>query len=374
MKLFRAVTCLFSIGFFLSACASRNDPGATSGNRKNDEKEVEAKILSTRPRLTLNCEFPRGANSVAIARDGKTLIAYGDGKDEVGILQIWNLMGPKKTHQLEFRGTLASGGSLVAFTRDGKNAIVAGSKIRICDLESGKELSALDSSPLTGQLRVCPNRDIVAAVNIHGIDLHDLKTRSRRNLWYTKDVARALSEFFDNGERIAWAINKGVKDPMGGFLTEGFVTLWNIPDGKAIRTIFQNKTGIDSIAVSADGKLLGVAEAERGIKVLEVEGGTIVREITTHLRSIRTSCMVFLPDNKTLVYEGSSQNGKARLALTDVKQRTTRLIVTDHQTTNAAGLPMEVSGLCLSPDNATLATVSNDNTICLWDLKQLTLK
>src|SRR5260370_32971460 len=111
----RAFSCLLCLLISQVGCSgSKNGDPVKPGTKP---KEDEKKSVQLKPRSILKCDLP--VTAVAIAANGKTLIAYGQAKEEQGIFQLWDLTGPKKLHEQNIGRTM-SGRSPFAITRDSK--------------------------------------------------------------------------------------------------------------------------------------------------------------------------------------------------------------------------------------------------------------
>ena len=173
------------------------------------------------------------------------------------------------------------------------------------------------------------------------------------------------------------------------------IYLWDIKTGQEVRRFSMQEMGIEAVALSNDGNLLGASDSEGNVRCWELKSGkefgkrsgtdiislafapdgnkmvsggadgviriwdtktmNIIRELHGHRRRIRT--IAFLPDGKSVV-SGSADH---TIRIWDMKSGKQR-----HQ---FIGHDEEVTSLAVSADGSTLASASEDWTIRLWDVK-----
>jgi WD40 repeat protein/tRNA A-37 threonylcarbamoyl transferase component Bud32 len=180
------------------------------------------------------------------------------------------------------------------------------------------------------------------------------------------------------------------------------VKLWNLTDGKLLRTMTGHKGGVLSVAINPKGKTLVSGSTDNQVKVWDLESGKQLQDLGKEasggwvtdlaitpdgqeILSARTNnridrwnlqtnalsnpfqtdgdkdknspiLAVVLSNNGQLVASGSSDN-KARLWFSSGKFL--------HQLKGHQGW---VTAVAITPDNRYLATGSIDNTIKLWDV------
>ncbi len=197
-----------------------------------------------------------GLSSLAFSPDGKTL-AVGGGRwtgpnanAEYGVLSTWNVETGQQRRTLRLNSIV----SCVAFSPNGKvlaNGDMKG-KVRLWNVQSGKLLRTLigqSEGEVVSSVAFSPDSKMLAVGGGTGLSargelrLWDLQTGKLK--WSQVPVDDNTVEsvaFSPDGETLA----------VGGF---GYVTLHDIRNGKAKRTLTQDKLA-GNMAFSPDGKLL----------------------------------------------------------------------------------------------------------------------
>ena len=159
------------------------------------------------------------------------------------------------------------------------------------------------------------------------------------------------------------AINSVVVNPLDSTIisgsSDGTITIWQ--QGKAIAH-WHNKTSLNAIAVSDDGKILASAGDDGDIQIWNLNNKNdltlakcppLLRRLTGHTGAITD--LVFTPDGNLI-----SSSWDKTIRLWQVK--TGQLIHT------LTGHSQIVNAIALSNDGTILASGSQDKTIRLWDL------
>ena len=89
----------------------------------------------------------------------------------------------------------------------------------------------------------------------------------------------------------------------------GYISLWNLADGKLRQTLTGHEGSVLGVAFSADGLYLASAGQDRTVRVWDVEAGTSVRVIRGHTDMV--TGVAFSPDGDRLVT--GSHDGTARV-------------------------------------------------------------
>lgn len=168
-----------------------------------------------------------------------------------------------------------------------------------------------------------------------------------------------------------WTIQALDFSPDGQTLVSGSydhtVKVWNLNNGKLIRTLDGHKDGVNDVAIAPDGKLFftagGTAESNTSkvIKVWDMKTKKLLRTFKGH--TLGVTSLAITPDGKTLV----SGSYDKTIRLWDVDKGIRKRTLTGHTS--------PVRSIAISPDGKTLASgggslkSDSDKTVKLWNLQ-----
>ncbi len=182
----------------------------------------------------------------------------------------------------------------------------------------------------------------------------------------------------DDQRIIRWSLPKGEKlgewqapaevnslalSPDGTTLASGLrggsqqIMLWNVADGKIIRSLDGHTSSIgqsNGLAFSPDGKRLASASADKTARVWDWQKGKSLFTMQSHHG--RVQAVAFSPDGKILATSGNDQ----QIILWDAE--------TGHLLRSLQGHKNIVFGLAFNQDGSQLLSASRDNTLRLWDV------
>ncbi len=123
-------------------------------------------------------------------------------------------------------------------------------------------------------------------------------------------------------------------------------------------TFLQPSRQIDAVALSPDGQTLALGLVDHSIQLIRMADKRLLSTLTGHLD--RITALKFTPDGDRLV--SASVDTWVRIWSLHGK------LVSSFQPGGADNFPAEVLGIGISPDGATLATISTEGPLKLWDL------
>ena len=136
----------------------------------------------------------------------------------------------------------------------------------------------------------------------------------------------------------------------------GEVRLWNVADGKLIRTFEGHKDALYSVAISPDGKTLATGSYDQKVKLWELATGKELQTLSAHNGAIFD--LAFRPDGKIL----ASASGDRTVKLWNV--------ATGKRVETLSQPLKEQYALSWSPDGKRLAAGGADNRIRVWEISE----
>ena len=290
----------------------------------------------------------QGIRSVAFSGDGRLLaVAHGGFRTE-GAVRIWDIDQKKEIALWEEPKGICSvhvspDGSLVA------SQSLSDKLVRVRSVESGEELLQIDVGDRSARVRFSPDGRTLATASTEG----ELK------LWNVDDgkELKSLASLSFNLQCVAFS-RDGTRIVAGGGPHRednfGWAGVWEIASGNLIAEMKDMPDAVLGIAISPNGKLVATAGRDKVARLWEAETGNLVSTLAGHRSALEW--IDFSPDGKMLA--SGSYDHTAKLWSVDSGQEVA--ILSDHDGT--------VATTRFSPDGRTLVTAGSEGVVRLWDV------
>jgi WD40 repeat protein len=309
---------------------------------------------------------------LTFAPDGKTLASSDYDKH----IRLWDVHTGTEIRSMEQIGV-----SRLAFSADGKRlASVYGwyGEIQTWNPATGEQLGKWKGKVLTALdpgARVAAIGDrkdkVLRLIDLaKGKELHELPGYQERigYLYQGKDGRRGGQSdfppvFSPDGKLLLAGAEAPITDPDGFDGLErggaGVVHLWNVASGKRLPPMISGRQFVTdrNLAFSPDSRLLAIIRSDLTICLMDTATGEVVRTLGK-AESAMTAPPAFTPDGRLLV-----------TAVHDLVQ--VWEVATGGELASRRGHRGKVEMLVMSPGGRSVATVSLDHTILVWDLTRL---
>ena len=289
---------------------------------------------------------------VAVSPDGKLVVAG----DKAGSISIWDTASGALQRTLKGHGGFVFD---VAFSPDGSKLATGGDDktARIWEVATGKPLAVL-----SGHENMLES--VVFTPDGHGLTTATSGLRGVVRLWdISTQQARVLT--LQSEQKIAaerWhETNQVIYTPNGRTLaaagTRG-VLLWDVATETERAAVVAGRSS--RLAISPDGKML-ISNGSRRISLRDPDSGKERIVLDDPEESGPGSMMAFTGDSKRLVCgHGLGPRQSSFVTIWDIAAgRRTARFVTDQDS---------LRGLAVFPDGNSLATVSEEGGVKLWDI------
>ncbi|MFH1194966.1 MAG: TIR domain-containing protein [bacterium] len=155
------------------------------------------------------------------------------------------------------------------------------------------------------------------------------------------------------------SVNSVAFSPNGDFIISGSddksVKLWDAKSGKLIRTLEGHQSSVNSVAFSPNGDFIISGSSDKSVKLWDAKSGKLIRTLEGHQSSVNS--VAFSP-NGDFIISGSSDKS---VKLWDAKSGKLIRTLEGHQ--------YSVNSVAFSPNGEFIISGSYDNTVKLWDAK-----
>ena len=229
----------------------------------------------------------------------------------------------------------------IEFAPDGKQLVSASysdSTIKVWSLKNGSELHSQDTEAATSAV-FSPDGKSIAYADKSGVKLWDPETGTLKVLLKgTSPVAYSA-----DGKTLACGGPKHEK-----------IILWDLANGKKIKTLDGHNDLLNSLEFSPDGKRLVTCSLAETVKLWDVETGKEIADLKGHTDMLKSA--IFSPNGKMIASAGNDSTIKLWNVEDQKEIRTLK------------GHADYIQSIDFSPDGKRLVSGSTDGTIKIWDV------
>ena len=275
---------------------------------------------------TLEGHGERGASSVAMMREGKRAVSSGFDRT----LRVWDLETGECTRVLEGHTSWIED---MQVTPDGKLAVSGGEDtlLRIWDLERGDCLKVLKghTKRINGVAISADGRRVVSGTGGEGACLmvwdvpsgkcvRVIEGCSGEGIRITADGRIAVIPFLRKWDLetgacllkgdVSWMNSvditpDGKRAVSGG--ADGELLVWNLEDGRCLKTLKGHTRWIKSVSITPDGKLAISGGGDMALRFWDLEAGRCIRTLGGHTGAI--NCVNIWPNGSRAITAAEDQ-------------------------------------------------------------------
>jgi predicted Zn finger-like uncharacterized protein len=323
---------------------------------KGDDKgggDPIANPSGPKPPVELKTSLGGACERLAISPDGKYAIVGGTFAANKINVQLWNLQEKRKINDYSTANGIAQA---VAISPDGKFAAFTDQlgNTTLIDVAKGNKLRDLfpktNPTANTSNLRFSPKGDLVVLAAARRVIAWDMTGKETMNgLNATADIS-AMSPFFEGGKKFATG------DAQGG------IQIWDIGQPAPVKFLSHPRAAsVSVLAVSPDSKTV-YSSLSSNLELYSWEL-TGFKYQSVKLRDPHfgpSDAALLMPDGKRLVYLTS----KVSIAVADIGTGA-NLAEFGH----TKGATSQTTALALTADGSTVVSLSRDNTLKIWDIR-----
>ena len=222
---------------------------------------------------------------LALSPDGQVLAAI----DETRGVMLFDVASGAELRTLPRAhiSTSAASNSFLAFSPDSATlAVILGDTAKLFDVAGGEEVGTIVARGAEA-IAFSPDGGSLYAGGTYGVSVYDAAGG---------ELQRGFGGVSQSAHRFALSAG-GTLLASGGTFDEP-MTLWEADSGRQLRTFPGHSGGINSLALSPDGRILASAAGDVTIKLWDVAGGTLLATLVGHTRAAES--IAFSPDGATL--------------------------------------------------------------------------
>lgn len=283
--------------------------------------------------------------SAEYSPDGKYIVSASNDNT----IRIWDSSTGKCLRILKgHKGSI----NCAKYSKDGEKIVSASSDstIRIWNAKTGKLLKILHGNA-SSALFSPDGKMLVTSYTFYQNEFHSSIT-----VW---DVINGKVKYVLKGLKCE-DITPVVFSPNGKYILSGSsdstIKLWELENGKLIKTFVGHHGGIESVAFSPDGKKIISTSYDLTLRIWDVHTGKILQGLVSNDEALLQNAR-FSPNGNLFAFWHSDS-----IQIWDVK--------TNMQITSFCGHDDTISSFSFSPDSKKIVSSSWDGTIRIWPLEK----
>ncbi len=291
----------------------------------------------------------KAQNTLAFSPDGQTLAVGGD-DNTIRLLNI----------QQNSVVTLDAGAGItnLAYSADGSLLIAQCDNQAVKIYDAAKKTFLREVVGVAKQAAISPNGRIIASVDKSSQEDDDMDIRRTVALWNVFN-GKKLRTFIGNSPRVlCFAFSPdGTKLTTGG--ADRAMRTYDVATGRDASEFNGYRKVIKAVAFDKTGNHLATAHSDKdgnNIRLWDLEKGTEPADLKAPL--IQVASLSYTADGKTLVAGGTSLDNKS-IAIWNVETgKMTKTITTDDS---------PIQAVAVSPDGSMIASGAIDSVVSLWN-------
>ncbi len=331
----------------ISVSYSPNGETIASGSDDGSVKIWDAN--TGKLRIAIPSHRPLELYSVAFSPDGKTLTCGGENE-----IHWWDLQSSEQVRNTRVEQTNVYS---ITFSVDGTMlATHTGNKVRLWDVETGRFLGSFRGNDIEvsfSSISLSPDCTMLATgTRDNKVCIWDIRNGE---LYLIGDCLMTFNEHTDE-------VNTVTFSPDGKILASGSndktIKIWDIDSQTLLRTLTGHEKEVRKVAFSSDGKTIVSGSADGTIRFWNAATGDLIR--------------LPIDDAGNVTHLAGSPNGKL-LANSSMNDKVVHIwdAHTGEHLQTFIGHTQDIHDVVFSPDSETVASVSSDGTVLLWDIKAL---